>query len=139
MCLQQHTCGLVDLIGQRIVTLLAGWPIQWPIAGLSVNIDHLYKTALIFYSFPSMSRWRTNYLPGRRSCVCVFVFSSMHSWLVCCLFSFSFVQVELSYLAQKVSEFDRLSPYTWCVVGNCFSLQKEHDTALRFFQVCVCV
>lgn len=44
-------------------------------------------------------------------------------------------QVELSYLAQKVSEFDRLSPYTWCVVGNCFSLQKEHETALRFFQV----
>ncbi|CAM9849932.1 unnamed protein product, partial [Hapterophycus canaliculatus] len=42
--------------------------------------------------------------------------------------------VELSYLAQKVSEFDRLSPYTWCVVGNCFSLQKEHETALRFFQ-----
>ena len=43
--------------------------------------------------------------------------------------------MELSYLAQKVSEFDRLSPYTWCVVGNCFSLQKEHETALRFFQV----
>ncbi|CAN0482108.1 unnamed protein product, partial [Laminaria digitata] len=44
------------------------------------------------------------------------------------------LQVELSYLAQKVSEFDRLSPHTWCVVGNCFSLQKEHETALRFFQ-----
>ncbi|CBJ32345.1 Putative subunit of the Anaphase Promoting Complex [Ectocarpus siliculosus] len=42
--------------------------------------------------------------------------------------------VELSYLAQKVSEFDRRSPQTWCVVGNCFSLQKEHETALRFFQ-----
>lgn len=45
------------------------------------------------------------------------------------------LQVELSYLAQKVSEFNRRSPHTWCVVGNCFSLQKEHETALRFFQV----
>ncbi|CAN0011544.1 unnamed protein product, partial [Choristocarpus tenellus] len=44
-------------------------------------------------------------------------------------------EVELCYLAQKVSDFDRISPYTWCVVGNCFSLQKEHETALRFFQV----
>lgn len=22
----------------------------------------------------------------------------------------------------------------WCVTGNCFSLQKEHDTAIKFFQ-----
>ena len=29
---------------------------------------------------------------------------------------------------------DRRDPRTWCVVGNCFSLQKEHETALRFFQ-----
>jgi len=25
------------------------------------------------------------------------------------------------------------SPETWCVVGNCYSLQKEHETALKFF------
>ena len=23
---------------------------------------------------------------------------------------------------------------SWCAVGNCFSLQKEHDTAIKFFQ-----
>ena len=43
-------------------------------------------------------------------------------------------EVELCYLAQLVSEFDKHAPEVWCVVGNCFSLQKEHDTALKFFQ-----
>mmetsp|Transcript_17650 Transcript_17650/g.40705 ORF Transcript_17650/g.40705 Transcript_17650/m.40705 type:complete len:944 (-) Transcript_17650:137-2968(-) len=42
-------------------------------------------------------------------------------------------EVELAHLAQKVVDFDRLSPEAWCVVGNCFSLQKEHETALVFF------
>ena len=43
-------------------------------------------------------------------------------------------EVELSYLAQECVQLDRLAPQTWCVLGNCFSLQKEHETALRFFQ-----
>ena len=43
-------------------------------------------------------------------------------------------EVELCYLAQLVSEFDKHAPEVWCVVGNCFSLQKEHETALKFFQ-----
>ena len=43
-------------------------------------------------------------------------------------------EVELSYLAQRVTDFDRLSAEVWCVVGNCFSLQKEHETALTFFR-----
>ncbi|GAB9464329.1 Anaphase-promoting complex subunit [Globisporangium polare] len=43
-------------------------------------------------------------------------------------------EVELSYLAQQVTAFDKLSSEAWCVAGNCFSLQKEHDTALTFFQ-----
>ena len=29
---------------------------------------------------------------------------------------------------------DKFSPEAWCVVGNCFSLQQEHDTAIRFFE-----
>lgn len=41
---------------------------------------------------------------------------------------------ELSHLAQEAVSLDRHSPYAWCVMGNCFSLQKEHETALRFFQ-----
>lgn len=43
-------------------------------------------------------------------------------------------EVKLSHLAQQVQELDRLAPQTWCVLGNCFSLQKEHETALKFFQ-----
>lgn len=43
-------------------------------------------------------------------------------------------EVELSTLAQEAVSLDRLSPVTWCIMGNCFSLQKEHDSALRFFQ-----
>lgn len=43
-------------------------------------------------------------------------------------------EVELSHLAQRAVDFDRLCPESWCVVGNCFSLQKEHETALTFFR-----
>ena len=27
-----------------------------------------------------------------------------------------------------------MSPQSWCVAGNCFSLQKEHENAIKFFQ-----
>jgi len=40
----------------------------------------------------------------------------------------------LSHLAQECVSTDRLAPQTWCALGNCFSLQKEHETALRFFR-----
>ena len=43
-------------------------------------------------------------------------------------------EVSLSYLARKVSKIDKRNPVTWCVVGNCYSLLKEHELALRFFQ-----
>ncbi|RLN49470.1 hypothetical protein BBJ29_000100 [Phytophthora kernoviae] len=43
-------------------------------------------------------------------------------------------EVELSYLARQATDFDKLSREAWVVAGNCFSLQKEHDTALAFFQ-----
>lgn len=43
-------------------------------------------------------------------------------------------EVELSHLAQEAIALDRLSPISWCIMGNCFSLQKEHENALRFFQ-----
>ena len=43
-------------------------------------------------------------------------------------------EVELCYLAQEVADFEKSSPEVWCVIGNCFSLQKEHETALKFFQ-----
>ena len=32
-----------------------------------------------------------------------------------------------------MAEIDKFAPETWCVVGNCFSLQKEPETAIKFF------
>ncbi|XP_064598643.1 cell division cycle protein 27 homolog [Liolophura sinensis] len=43
-------------------------------------------------------------------------------------------EVQLSALAQDLTELDKNSPEAWCAAGNCFSLQKEHDTAIKFFQ-----
>lgn len=43
-------------------------------------------------------------------------------------------EVKLSMLSQELIEYDKNSPQTWCVAGNCFSLQKEHETAIKFFQ-----
>lgn len=42
-------------------------------------------------------------------------------------------ETQLSALAQELVAFDRNSPVAWCAAGNCFSLQKEHDTAIKFF------
>ena len=42
-------------------------------------------------------------------------------------------QVELCHLAQKCLEKSHLAYETWIVVGNCFSLTKEHENALKFF------
>ena len=42
-------------------------------------------------------------------------------------------QVELCWLSNYVLERNRFAPETWCVVGNCYSLQQEHETALRYF------
>ncbi|KAL7467940.1 hypothetical protein ACHAXS_008169 [Conticribra weissflogii] len=43
-------------------------------------------------------------------------------------------EVELSDLAQRAVDFDRKSPEAWFVVGNCFSFQKEPETAITFFR-----
>uniref|UniRef100_A0A8D9BRU1 Cell division cycle protein 27 homolog n=1 Tax=Cacopsylla melanoneura TaxID=428564 RepID=A0A8D9BRU1_9HEMI len=43
-------------------------------------------------------------------------------------------EVELSALAQDMNRVDQFCPQTWCVNGNCFSAQKEHDTAIKYFQ-----
>lgn len=42
--------------------------------------------------------------------------------------------VELSALAQDLTEKNKLDPVSWCAAGNCFSHQKEHENAIRFFQ-----
>ncbi|CAL8288681.1 unnamed protein product [Boreogadus saida] len=42
--------------------------------------------------------------------------------------------VALSALSKDLTDMDRLCPQAWCVAGNCFSLQQEHDIAIKFFQ-----
>ncbi|XP_010526443.1 PREDICTED: cell division cycle protein 27 homolog B isoform X2 [Tarenaya hassleriana] len=42
--------------------------------------------------------------------------------------------MKLSYLAQELMLTDRLAPQSWCAMGNCYSLRKDHDTALKNFQ-----
>ncbi|XP_046396113.1 cell division cycle protein 27 homolog isoform X2 [Ischnura elegans] len=42
-------------------------------------------------------------------------------------------EVALSALAQDLVRLDRHCAATWCATGNCFSLQKEHETAIKFF------
>ncbi|KAG1326859.1 putative cell division cycle protein 27 [Cocos nucifera] len=48
-------------------------------------------------------------------------------------------EMKLSYLAQELISVDRLSPQAWCAMGNCYSLQKDHETALKIFQRAVYV
>ncbi|XP_039142291.1 cell division cycle protein 27 homolog B isoform X2 [Dioscorea cayenensis subsp. rotundata] len=43
-------------------------------------------------------------------------------------------EMKLSYLAQELISTDRLAPQAWCAMGNCYSLQKDHETALKNFQ-----
>lgn len=43
-------------------------------------------------------------------------------------------EIKLAFLAQQTLEMTRVAPEAWIAIGNCFSLQKEHDLAVRFFQ-----
>ena len=42
-------------------------------------------------------------------------------------------QVELVYISNYAFERSLNSPETWTILGNCYSLQKEHETALKYF------
>ncbi|EXJ93100.1 anaphase-promoting complex subunit 3 [Capronia epimyces CBS 606.96] len=43
-------------------------------------------------------------------------------------------EIELAYLAHELVSVDRLSPQAWCAIGNSFSLQREHEQALKCFK-----
>jgi len=43
-------------------------------------------------------------------------------------------EVDLAFLAHEVVDLDWLAPQTWCVVGNSFASQHEHDQAISCFQ-----
>ncbi|GAM85825.1 hypothetical protein ANO11243_038330 [Dothideomycetidae sp. 11243] len=42
--------------------------------------------------------------------------------------------VQLAFLAHTLRELDFEAPQTWCVVGNAFSLNREHDRAISCFK-----
>lgn len=42
--------------------------------------------------------------------------------------------LELSALAQELIERHPYAAETWCVAGNCFSMEKDQETAVKFFQ-----
>lgn len=42
-------------------------------------------------------------------------------------------QIELTYLAHSCQQLCLLAPETWVAIGNCFSLIKEIDNSLKFF------
>ncbi len=43
-------------------------------------------------------------------------------------------EIDLAYLSHEIVEIDRNSPEAWCAVGNSFSLQRDHDQALKCFR-----
>lgn len=43
-------------------------------------------------------------------------------------------EVEIAYLAHELMEIDRLSPQSWCAIGNTFSIQRDHNQALKCFK-----
>ena len=42
--------------------------------------------------------------------------------------------VDLAFLSHELIDLDRQSPQAWCAVGNSFSLQRDHDQALKCFK-----
>ena len=43
-------------------------------------------------------------------------------------------EIDLAFLAHEIIEIDRDSPQAWCAVGNSFSLQNDHEQALKCFK-----
>lgn len=42
--------------------------------------------------------------------------------------------IELAFLSHEIVDIDHGSPQAWCAVGNSFSLQRDHDQALKCFK-----
>ena len=42
--------------------------------------------------------------------------------------------IELSALSEELADSWYLSPQAWCAKGNCMSMHKEHEDAIKFFQ-----
>jgi anaphase-promoting complex subunit 3 len=42
--------------------------------------------------------------------------------------------VELAHLSHELMELDRNQPEIWCIAGNNYSLQREHESAMKCFE-----
>lgn len=40
---------------------------------------------------------------------------------------------DLCFISNYALERSILAPESWCILGNCYSLQKEHEAALKSF------
>jgi hypothetical protein len=86
--------------------------------GLAYFHHHQYKAALKYLAAAHKAD------PCRLQCV---EFYSTVMW-ICKM------EHDLAALAQHCLSVSRLRPESWCVVGNCFSLNRECDSAIKYFQ-----
>jgi hypothetical protein len=47
--------------------------------------------------------------------------------------------VETGNLAVKCMQWERMKPQIWCIVGNAFSQQRDHDAAINFFKRAIAI
>ncbi len=48
-------------------------------------------------------------------------------------------QVDLTHLANNCLSIAHMAPESWVAVGNCFSLAKEIESALKFFNRAIAI
>jgi anaphase-promoting complex subunit 3 len=86
--------------------------------GLAYFHHHQYKTALKY--FAASHKAEPFRLEGTE-------FYSTVMWILK-------MEHDLASLAQHCLSVSRMRPQSWCVVGNCFSLNRECDSAIKYFQ-----
>jgi hypothetical protein len=86
--------------------------------GLAYFHHHQYKTALKY--FAASHKADSFRLEGAE-------FYSTVMWILK-------MEHDLAVLAQHCLSVSRMRPQSWCVVGNCFSLNRECDSAIKYFQ-----
>ncbi|XP_019763523.1 cell division cycle protein 27 homolog isoform X1 [Dendroctonus ponderosae] len=140
MLLQKHsTDGLMNLlrtIGQAYVAL-SSYECQTTVQILSSLPLNQFETSWVYclmgVAYFEMSDYESSIKyfqmvhsqdPHRLECMDIYSTALWHLQK----------EVALSALAHDLINTNRNHPITWCVSGNCFSLHKEHDTAIKFFQ-----
>jgi anaphase-promoting complex subunit 3 len=86
--------------------------------GLAYFHHHQYKAALKYFAV------------GHKADPCRLQGAEFHSTVMWILK----MEHDLAALAQHCLSVSRLRPESWCVVGNCFSLNRECDSAIKYFQ-----